>query len=148
MSEFYPESPVVKRKKVSFSEDVKEHDGLKPSTQLFELLVVHYIEIGGMTNIAQMTTFLTEKECSITIGVREELVSLAKDLLERLLNTPKNSPILPEGGGSNYKVPTIALPNIKHMFLVLCEEFKFQQSLRTSVNTSVSESTCASAGGG
>jgi hypothetical protein len=164
MSEFHARSPVVKRKRVSFAEDVKEHDGLKPSTQLFDLLVVHYMKIGGMTDVAQMTTFLTEKECSITIDARKELISLSNDLLERLRKTPKDTPILTEGGGSKVLVPVAALPNIEHMVIALGEELKFQQSLRTSVSVSASvtvsvtvsasasasdsESTNASVGGG
>jgi hypothetical protein len=148
MSEFHARSPVVKRKRVSFAEDVKEHDGLKPSTQLFDLLVVHYMNIGGMSDVAEMTTFLTDKECSITIDTRKELISLSNDLLERLRKTPKNTPILTEGGGSKFLVPVAALPNIEHMIIALGEELKFQQSLRTSVSVSDSDSTNASVGGG
>jgi hypothetical protein len=121
--------PIVKtQKSVSFSEDTKKHDGLTPSTQLFDLLVVHYMSIGGMRHIGEMTTFLESKDYSLNISRREELLSMGECLLTRIIESKKATPILPTGGGSNCKVPKEGLPNIQHMLIVLKTELMSQKN--------------------
>lgn len=120
--------PVIKSSKcVSFSEDTKLHDGLTPSTQLFELLVVHYMSIGGMRTVDEMTTFLESKDVSLDISRREELIELGDRLLSRIEESEGKTPILATGGGSNCKVPKAGLPNVQHMLIVLKTELLSQK---------------------
>jgi len=122
------ESESVKSKKsVSFSEDTKLHDGLTPSTQLFDLLVVYYMSIGGMRTVDEMTTFLESKDVSLDIRRREELIDMGSILLTRIEESEQWTPILPTGGGSNCKVPKAGLSSIEHMLIVLKAELLSQK---------------------
>ncbi len=122
------ESESVKSKKsVSFSEDTKLHDGLTPSTQLFDLLVIYYMSIGGMRTVDEMTTFLESKDVSLDIRRREELIDMGSSLLTRIEESEQWTPILPTGGGSNCKVPKAGLSSIEHMLIVLKAELFSQK---------------------
>lgn len=132
MSDHIPDASIVSFeskpcKRVSFCEDVKIHDGLSPSTKLFEKLVLFYIRIGGMTAIKEMTDFIrSHGEPTTNHKIREELTVLADDLLERMIAVG-SIPILGGGGGSNYKIPTHAYPNIAHMCIALEKELEMQK---------------------
>ena len=120
--------PVTKSsRRVSFSEDTKLHDGLTPSTQLFELLVVHYMSIGGMRTVDEMTTFLESKDVWLNISRREELIELGDRLLSRIEESERWTPILATGGGNNCKVPKAGLASIQHMLIVLKTELRSQK---------------------
>lgn len=126
MSESKPAIKTAKR--VSFSEDTKSHDGLTPSTQLFDLLMINYLSIGGMHNVHEMTTFLESKDSSVDIPRREELLSMGERLLSRIEESEGGVPILPIGGGSNCKVPKDIIPNLKHMLIVLKIELETKKT--------------------
>ena len=117
-----PTSKRVRRKSVSFAGDVKEHDGQKHDTYIFEKVVVHYMKIGGMTCSSQMVCFLNT--INVSLNDTETICKLKErinDFADRLVyyGSFKAIPVLPEGGGSCYKVGIVALPNIKHLIRVL-----------------------------
>ena len=118
------------RKKVSFTSDTKEHDGQKPETCILEKLVVHYLQIGGMTSSRQMVCFLNTNSVSLSdTKVISSLKDRINDLADRLVkcNSFNKVPLLQEGGGTGYQIGLVALPNIKHLICV------FETALKESV---------------
>jgi hypothetical protein len=74
-----------------------------------------------MTSSSQMSCFLNTNNISVKdTQIINNLKKRINDLIERLIKSDSGQtiPVLPEGGGSSYKVGLIALPNIKHMEIV------------------------------
>jgi len=116
--------PILNRRRLSvrFAADVKEHDGRKHSTFLFEKLVIHYLKIGGMRSCEQMVSFLKTLNITVTdhemiSNLKERINILAECLKE--CQPGKSIPILSEGGGSCIKIGVDALVNINHLINVL-----------------------------
>ena len=110
--------PVSNKSSISFTDNTKEHDGQKHETYVFEKLVVHYLKIGGMKSSNEMISFLnTHNVCLNDTKLFSMIKDKVYDLADRLAKNDriKLIPVLPEGGGSNYKIGMIAMANILHM---------------------------------
>jgi hypothetical protein len=110
--------PVSNKLNVSFTGNTKEHDGQKHESYVFEKLVVHYLKIGGMKSSNEMISFLnTHNVCLNDTKLFSMIKDKVYDLADRLAKNDriKLIPVLPEGGGSNYKIGMIAMANILHM---------------------------------
>ena len=82
------------KKRISFSENTKKHDGIDPKLQLFEDYIVKCIK--DNKNLQQ---FLQDK----TLFEIKSLKVLLTDLIKRCQSSNKNKiPLFPHGGGKGY----------------------------------------------
>jgi hypothetical protein len=94
-------------RKVTFRDDVKKNDGLRPSSKMFEDILFSAC-VGKQTLTAKQILLYIEKETGCVFETFERVKELCADGLERLTEAlhqsepPKHVPFLNGGGGRGY----------------------------------------------
>lgn len=87
-------------KRVNFSDNTKNYDGLCKESCLFESIIAGYFRNRTITNINQEKINLILK----TKSDFEIVLTMFDDLINRIEKCEKSVPILPKGGGLEFKI--------------------------------------------
>ena len=100
------------KKKVSFSSEVKLHDGLTPRHYLFDkLITMYFVEQREVSELDVMA--IADSEVSKILDIHEDLVDMISRIEEALADGRQCAPVLPRGGGMCTKLMGAHLPYIR-----------------------------------
>lgn len=112
--------------RITFAEDTKANDGLRPATYLYDVLMAHCLRVGGVASCEELVKFL-QVHASGYGDFRlffDDVSAAVTDLSARLTASPGGVMIIAGGGGSNSRISCAAAPNVDHLLLALSETRK------------------------
>lgn len=107
---------------VRFTDDVKNHDGLCTHHQIYNRLINHCLDFGGMASCEELITYWdviceTDNTHSTFIAINELVIDLRKRLLE-INDSRKSAQILVGGGRNVSQLRSYAFDIIDHCCIV------------------------------